>query len=514
MRVRHIWLISLVALVSLALAAPARATFPGANGKIAFVTYGVGEAGIYSVNPDGSNPIQIGNGQFPRWRPDGQKIAFLNGGAFLMNPDGSDVQPLSTSNPEAYVNSWSPDGQKITYSVFRGDPVAGCAGGQLYTEIDVAVANADGTGQTLLTGANGVRDLSPAWSPDGSRIAFARAHPTYIPPGEDGEGDCWSVGTGEIFVMNADGTGVMDLGIRGDLMDWSPDGQRLIYGVTSGGFGIVNADGTNPRNLGLKNAYTPAVWSPDGAKLVFSHYFNNGGIFTSNADGTGVLNVHNGANDAEPNWQSIPVPDYPHPQSAPQLQVALVPAFRQCGTGGNPSNSKHAPSLAVDSCNPPRPGSVLAAFGAASWGSASLTTIAGDGDLTNGNQANFGIGTNLADIQAVAGGDYDPNPAGADLTTVIRLRITDKANGYGGLPATATEYDLRVPVNCAPTADPSLGSTCSAGTSANALFPGFIWEQRQTVVQAFRVRVDDAGNNGLPGDSDDRIFATQGVFVP
>jgi hypothetical protein len=157
---------------------------------------------------------------------------------------------------------------------------------------------------------------------------------------------------------------------------------------------------------------------------------------------------------------------------------------------------------------------VLAAFGATSWGSAVLTTIAGDNDLTNGNQANFQIGTTIADVQAVAGGDYDPNPSGADLTEVTRLRITDKANGYGGLPATATEYDLRVPINCAPTASPSLGSTCNVGTSANSLFPGFIAEGRQTIVQAFRVRVDDAGNNGTPGDSDDRIFATQGAFVP
>jgi hypothetical protein len=34
------------------------------------------------------------------------------------------------------------------------------------------------------------------------------------------------------------------------------------------------------------------------------------------------------------------------------------------------------------------------------------------------------------------------------------------------------------------------------------------------VIQSFRVRIDDSGANGVRGDSDDRIFATQGVFVP
>jgi hypothetical protein len=143
-----------------------------------------------------------------------------------------------------------------------------------------------------------------------------------------------------------------------------------------------------------------------------------------------------------------------------------------------------------------------------------MTVVPGDTDPTNGNQANISITASLTDIQSTAGGDYNPNASGADLTAVTRLRLTDKANGYGGLPATATEYDFRVPIDCSSTPDPSVGATCSANTTANALVPGLIQEQRQTVVQAFRVRIDDSGANGIRGDSDDRIFATQGIFVP
>ena len=418
-----------------------------------------------------------------------------------MNPDGSGGQPLSTSNPNAHVISWSPDGQQIAYSL----PPDAYPDYDV-TESKIVIANADGTNETILTG--GHWDRSPAWSPDGQTIAFVRTEAVY-----DVECECFFEGYGSIWTMNTDGTGLTDLTDtfypREDDPNWSPDGQHIAYSSQGSGVYIMDADGSNQHYTGAKNGTRP-VWSPDGSKIVFTNYYNNFGPFTMNPDGSGVTSVPGYYDD----WQPLPVPDYPHPQSAPQLQVALVPAFRQCGTGGNPSNSKHAPSLALDSCNPPRPGSAVAAVGAASWGSAVLTTIPGDSDPTNGNQANFGIGTTFTDVQAIAGGDYDPNPSGADVTEVTRIRITDRSNGYGGLPATATEYDLRVPIDCTPTADPSTGSTCQVGTSANALFPGFIWEQRQTIVQAFRVRVDDAGNNGVPGDADDRIFATQGVFVP
>jgi hypothetical protein len=138
----------------------------------------------------------------------------------------------------------------------------------------------------------------------------------------------------------------------------------------------------------------------------------------------------------------------------------------------------------------------------------------GDADATNGNQADVGISATLTDIQATAGGDYNPNASGPDLTALTRLRLTDKANGYGGLPATAREFDFKLPIDCSGNTNPSVGSTCAASTTANALITGFVQEQRQTVVQAFRVRVNDSGPNGIRDDSDDGIFATQGVYIP
>jgi hypothetical protein len=215
-----------------------------------------------------------------------------------------------------------------------------------------------------------------------------------------------------------------------------------------------------------------------------------------------------------PDWQPLPTAPYPHPQNASSLQVSIVPAFQPCATNANPLNAEHAPPFGVHSCSPPKPGSSVALVGPTSQSSAAFTVTPGDTDPTNGNQADVGITASLSDIKATAGGDYNPNASGADLTGITGLRLTDKANGYGGLAGTAREFDFSFPIDCSGTTDPSVGSTCTANTSANAIMPGFVQEQRQTVVQAFRVRVNDSGPNGIRDDADDSIFATQGIYAP
>jgi hypothetical protein len=121
----------------------------------------------------------------------------------------------------------------------------------------------------------------------------------------------------------------------------------------------------------------------------------------------------------------------------------------------------------------------------------------------------------LTDIGTGAGSDYDPNPAGADGTLVTRLRLTDRANGASGAdPGTATDFDLSVPFACTPTADPALGSACALDTSLDAVTPGAIKENKASVVQIFRLRLNDSGPNGVRGDSDDRLFASEGIYIP
>ena len=104
------------------------------------------------------------------------------------------------------------------------------------------------------------KDGSPAWSPDGSRLAFYS------------ERD----GNAEIYVMNADGSGVTRLtGTSADegYPAWSPDGRTISFDSDrDGNFDVfaMNADGSNVRPLTRDKARdVSATWSPDGKTIVF-----------------------------------------------------------------------------------------------------------------------------------------------------------------------------------------------------------------------------------------------------
>ena len=102
-------------------------------------------------------------------------------------------------------------------------------------------------------------DYSPAWSRDGRRIAFTRN----------------VSGNEDIFVMNADGTGVQRLTThqaRDGFPTWSPDGQTIAFTSERDGRAEVytmNPSGGAQTRVTLGGGRHP-VWSPDGTKLAFA----------------------------------------------------------------------------------------------------------------------------------------------------------------------------------------------------------------------------------------------------
>jgi PKD repeat protein len=205
---------------------------------------------------------------------------------------------------------------------------------------------------------------------------------------------------------------------------------------------------------------------------------------------------------------------FPHPSAAPEVGASLVPVFRQCGTGANPSNGEHSLPLGDDACLPPV-GTGTARIGPEAVGSARFEVTPGDLDPGNGNQADVLVTGGMTDVVTQLGADYDPMPLDPDMTLLSRMRITDRSNGASNRDiATTTDLFFPIPVDCAATIDPATGATCSVDTTMNAIAAGAITEGKDAVIQFFRVRLDDAGANGTRGDSDDRIFATQGVYVP
>lgn len=194
------------------------------------------------------------------------------------------------------------------------------------------------------------------------------------------------------------------------------------------------------------------------------------------------------------------------PSAAPSIHSSLVPAYKQCGTGGNPANSSHSPPLAVGSCNPPRVSSLNAHVGSGSVGTANIDVVPGDVNLTGSS----------SDIRNSTGGDYDPTSGtGADLFAVSRIRFSDHYNcspapcaGPFTGPGTGTDLDFGpVPISCVPngSATSPPGSDCNVTTSANTVIAGSVVAGKQAVVQVFRIRINDHTN---------ALFAQQGIYIP
>jgi hypothetical protein len=329
--------------------------------------------------------------------------------------------------------------------------------------------NVDGSAQTRLTTV-APGDGDPNWSPDAAQIAFATLRD----------------GNYEIYTMNANGTGQLNR---------SANGATDLY---------------------------PA-WSPNGAKITFStNRDGNDEIYTMNADG-GVQTrlTTNAATDMDPDWQPL---SYQHPISTDPIEVPLVPVFRQTTSdsvctarGGTPND--HAAPFAFDACDPPVPVEGTTAYlGSDGIGSATLTPIAGD-PTTSADEADWAVSVTITDVRTgnLEGADYGP-----DLTLAARFRMTDKRScappGCSApyyRPATIVDLDLTpVPMDCAATPNPAIGATCIGNTTADAIAAGAISESRQTVLDTFRVRVNDAGPDGIPHTNDDKLFAMQGIYIP
>jgi TolB protein len=278
---------------------------------------------IWVMETDGTGLARLtgneegdGCNAWPRWSPDGEMIAFATNregrssgstsglyDVYVMNADGSDPrnisQPLGDGlGSNVYVVGWSPAGEVV----FDTDSGSAPWWRRVY------VVRPDGTGLRLLFGNE--TDHSPAWSPDGSKIAFIR------------EAD----GQRRLFVMNADGSDVRRLtdhagddhlstGSGGfssaylDVSPWSPDGefiafQRYHSPPAWGSIHIVRPDGTDLRWLTNFSGDFNG-WSPDGRRIALTGRQNiyAPDIYVINADGMGLVNLTNSSSqDTDAIW--------------------------------------------------------------------------------------------------------------------------------------------------------------------------------------------------------------------
>jgi Tol biopolymer transport system component len=189
-------------------------------------------------------------------------------GVFVIDVDGPDglVRLADGSYP-----AWSPDGTKIAFASSRGASGFG-----------IHVMNADGSDIERLTFPNdpsqcsegsSANDLKPDWSPDGRKLLFERQISV-----TDGENDCGADGWGyvpNVYLVNADGTGVrrlrtLPLSTGDQDPAWSPDGHSIAFSTEWPlGVNIIDKDATSAaKPVAAAIPGISPVWSPDSKKLL------------------------------------------------------------------------------------------------------------------------------------------------------------------------------------------------------------------------------------------------------
>ena len=299
-----------------------------ASGRIAFASdrdWGtVPSAQIYVVGADGSGPVRLTNFPWwamqPTWSPDGTRIAFtgvrpeaafrdgshahlLGHGhdIYVMDADGSHVKDLTNEGTLGdQTPAWSPDGTSIAF--MRGCTPSDCL------DPHIAVVGVDGSHLHEITSGPNF-DYRPTWSPDGLRIAFERDFPD---------------GTSAIEIASADGTGLRRVLTSPCYLDpaWSPDGSRIsFWNCQLPGLQVVDpATGhvtTIVRASALPAAYVPvdegpydrwSSWSPDGRWLALGNCCEGSDgvpLMIVSADGRTVNQVPNGSSATSPSWSPV-----------------------------------------------------------------------------------------------------------------------------------------------------------------------------------------------------------------
>src|SRR5215203_7441050 len=258
------------------------------------------ETSAQTTSPEGKI-VFVKQGTEPSDKCDGQPCAVL----WVMDADGTNQTNL-TNTPDSNEGqpAWSSDGTSIAFSSDQDE---------LSPFRDIWVMDADGSNPTNLTptapGAANFDQYRPSWAPSGTQIAFVRELDGPIISEQP-----------DIFVMDTDPTTDDATNLTNtDASEidpvWSPDGTKIAFaGVRNQGWEIVTMDptGQNEEILtgdSFEGDDRAPDWSPDSTKVVFMKQSQVGGccepweIWAVNRDGSGDTNLTNHpSDDMGPAW--------------------------------------------------------------------------------------------------------------------------------------------------------------------------------------------------------------------
>ncbi len=231
--------------------------------QVAFVNYDGDNSGIYTVRTGGEKPLRLtGYGDAPTWSPDGRQIAFLrvsheSSSIYVVPALGGTPHQLYTGPIDRTFMgglSWSPNGKTLAFAQRDPDDVHAWI---------TLLSLADYSTRRLTTPSKQDHDFIPAFSPDGTILAFARgssagvANDLFVVPATGGEPKRLTFDNRAIFGLS-----------------WTPDGRDLVFSSARGGIAIlwqVSASGGTPRPFAnVSGAGSPTI-SPKGNQLAFQH---------------------------------------------------------------------------------------------------------------------------------------------------------------------------------------------------------------------------------------------------
>jgi TolB protein len=214
-------------------------------------------------------------------------VAKIGGGKeiHVMDYDGAEIRQITKNKSLNVSPAWSPDGRRLAFVSYRqGNPKL-----FIYNGEDGSLKDSTPPGSELC--------VAPDWSPDGRLIAFSSS----------------SGGDSDIFILDvATGRSRQISFSRGSdtSPEWSPSGREIAFTSDRSGtpqIYIMDAEGANVRLMTTSGEFNDsAAWSPDGGRIVYASMFDGRFDIVVNDLAAGAMRrlTQNAANNENPRWSS------------------------------------------------------------------------------------------------------------------------------------------------------------------------------------------------------------------